>query len=108
MSALTANARFKGSLNGATDMKTAIKVAILTCVITASTVYVLMQRRPTTSRPITIASADAPELSAEEKANIEVYENCSAGVAERDIDHSGLRLLVASRTGGIWYKIPGD
>src|SRR5438093_1076992 len=61
-------------------MKTAIKIAVLSCIITGSTVYVLMQRRPATARPITIASADAPELSSEEKANIEVYEKCSAGV----------------------------
>jgi S1-C subfamily serine protease len=65
---------------GRTNMKTAIKIAVLSCIITGSTVYVLMQRRPATARPITIASADAPELSAEEKANIEVYEKCSAGV----------------------------
>lgn len=61
-------------------MKTAIKAAVLSSIITASLVYIALQRRPTTSRPITIASADAPDLSVEEKENITVYEKYSAGV----------------------------
>lgn len=61
-------------------MKKAIKAAVLSCIITASFVYIVLQRRPITSQPITIASADGLELSAEEKANIDVYEKYSAGV----------------------------
>src|SRR5262245_36592072 len=61
-------------------MKTAIKTAVLSCIITGSLIDIMMQRRPTTLRPITIESADVPELSAEEKAHIEVYEKYSAAV----------------------------
>ena len=61
-------------------MKTMMKAAVLSSIITASSVYVFLQQRPKTSQPLTIASADAPDFSAEEKANISVYEKYSEGV----------------------------
>ena len=57
-----------------------MKAAVLSSIITASSVYVFLQQRPKTSQPLTIASADAPDFSAEEKANISVYEKYSEGV----------------------------